>query len=41
MWPLTKVKPLLTREGTWDLLVEELEDEKGSFGYFGFVMEKK
>ncbi|KAF2500169.1 S-adenosyl-L-methionine-dependent methyltransferase [Lophium mytilinum] len=34
------MKPFLTRERIWDLIVEDLEDEKGSFGYFGFIMTK-
>ncbi|KAL2400001.1 hypothetical protein ABEF93_004178 [Exophiala dermatitidis] len=36
------MRPLLTRDQTWSLHLEELNDEQGgSFGYFGWVMEKK
>lgn len=34
------MKPFLIREGIWILAVEDLEDEKGSFGYFGFIITK-
>lgn len=37
------LKPLLSREGVWDLSVEILEDSEsggGGFEYFGFVMRK-
>lgn len=37
------LKPLLEREGVWDLSVEVLEDADGGggFEYFGFIMRKK
>ena len=36
------MKPLLLREGIWDLDVEVLEDPDGAggFEYFGFIMTK-
>ncbi|KIV80596.1 hypothetical protein PV11_08087 [Exophiala sideris] len=34
------MKPHLLRDRVWDVQVEELDDDKGSFGYFGFVIEK-
>ena len=34
------LKPLLSREGTWDVTVETLEDAPGTFEYFGFVIVK-
>jgi hypothetical protein len=35
------VKPLIIREGVWDLQVMELNDGPGTLGYFGFIMRKK
>ena len=34
------VKPQLLREGIWDLVIENLDDGPGSFGYFAYVMTK-
>lgn len=34
------MRPLLTREGVWDLSVEVLDDDAGAFEYFGFKMTK-
>ncbi|KFY81058.1 hypothetical protein V499_00171 [Pseudogymnoascus sp. VKM F-103] len=34
------MKPLLTREGSWDLSVEVLAEDAGAFEYFGFIMKK-
>ncbi|KFY37501.1 hypothetical protein V495_07151 [Pseudogymnoascus sp. VKM F-4514 (FW-929)] len=34
------MKPLLAREGVWDLSVEVLDDDAGAFEYFGFKMTK-
>lgn len=34
------MKPLLIREGKWELKMEELRDEGGTFEYFGFIITK-
>ena len=34
------VKPQLSREGVWNLVVERLEDGPGTFEYFVYVMTK-
>ncbi|OBT47239.1 hypothetical protein VE00_03458 [Pseudogymnoascus sp. WSF 3629] len=34
------MKPLLAREGSWDLSVEVLAEDAGAFEYFGFIMKK-
>lgn len=34
------LRPLLQREGIWDLEVEVLNPDDGGFEYFGFVMRK-
>ncbi|KAL9612595.1 MAG: hypothetical protein Q9167_002801 [Letrouitia subvulpina] len=34
------VKPQLLREGVWDLVVERLEDDPGTFEYFVYAMTK-
>ena len=34
------VKPQLSREGVWDLVVERFEDGPGAFEYFAYVMTK-
>ncbi|KAF2272335.1 S-adenosyl-L-methionine-dependent methyltransferase [Westerdykella ornata] len=35
------MKPLLLRDGIWDLRVVELKEEAGTFEYFAFVLTKK
>lgn len=34
------VKPQLLREKMWDVVVERLEDDPGTFEYFAYVMTK-
>lgn len=35
------MKPLLNRDDRWDLTVETLSDNDGSFEYYGFILKKK
>ena len=35
------LKPLLSREGVWEVRVETLQDAPGSLEYFGFVIKKR
>lgn len=35
------MRPILNRDGVWDLRVEELADGKSSFGYHAYILRKK
>lgn len=35
------LRPLLSRPHVWNLQVETLADEPGSFEYFGFIMDRR